>query len=83
MVKLFFARFVLMTAMLCASASVFAANAVTATRVWPADDYTRVTIEAAASLKYQTFTLKNPERLVVDIEDITMNDVLNSLSTKI
>ena len=83
MVKLFFVKVVLFSAILCASASVFAANVVTATRVWPADDYTRVTFEAAKPLKYQTFTLKNPERLVVDIEDIDLNDVLNSLSTKV
>lgn len=83
MVKLFFVKVVLFSALLCASASVFAANVVTATRVWPADDYTRVTFEAAKPLKYQTFTLKNPERLVVDIEDIDLNDVLNSLSTKV
>jgi N-acetylmuramoyl-L-alanine amidase len=82
MVK-FILRFVLLTAMLSSSIAVFAANTVTATRVWPADAYTRVTIEASTSLKYQTFTLKNPERLVVDIEDITLNEVLSSLSTKV
>lgn len=83
MVKLFFVKLVLFAAALFASASLFAANEITATRVWPADAYTRVTIEAKAPLKYQTFTLKNPERLVVDVEDITLNEVLNSLSTKI
>ncbi len=83
MVKLFFVRLVIFIATLFASASLLAANEITATRVWPADAYTRVTIEAGSPLKYQTFTLKNPERLVVDVEDITLNDVLNSLSSKI
>jgi len=61
----------------------FAANDITATRVWPAEDYTRVTFEADAPLKYQTFTLKNPERLVLDIEDISLNSVLNALSAQV
>ncbi len=81
--KLFFVKLVLFVATLFASLSLLAANQITATRVWPADAYTRVTIEAESPLKYQTFTLKNPERLVVDVEDITLNDVLNSLSNKI
>jgi N-acetylmuramoyl-L-alanine amidase len=81
--KLFFVKLVFFVATLFASVSLLAANEITATRVWPADAYTRVTIEANSPLKYQTFTLKNPERLVVDVEDITLNDVLNSLSNKI
>lgn len=81
--KLFFVKLVLFVATLFASVSLLAANEITATRVWPADAYTRVTIEAESPLKYQTFTLKNPERLVVDVEDITLNDVLNALSSKI
>jgi N-acetylmuramoyl-L-alanine amidase len=81
--KLFFAKIVLLCAIWCTSATVFAADVITATRVWPADDYTRVTFESSQPLKYQTFTLKNPERLVLDIEDIALNDVLKSLSTKI
>jgi N-acetylmuramoyl-L-alanine amidase len=81
--KLFFAKVVLFCAVLCASISIFAADVITAARVWPADDYTRVAFESSQPLKYQTFTLKNPERLVLDIEDITLNDVLNSLSSKV
>ena len=41
---------------------------VLAVRVWPAADYTRVTIELGAPLKFSHFTVKNPERLVVDLE---------------
>jgi N-acetylmuramoyl-L-alanine amidase len=83
MVKLFFSRVAVFSALLCLSVSVVAANEVTATRVWPADAYTRVTFESTQPLKYQTFTLKTPERLVLDIEDVALNDVLNSLSAKI
>ena len=41
---------------------------VLAVRIWPAPEYTRVTIEHSAPLKYTHFTVKNPERLVVDLE---------------
>lgn len=83
MVKLFFAKIAVLSALMCLSITVFAANTITATRVWPADAYTRVTFEANQPLKYQTFTLKNPERIVVDIEDMSLNDALRSLSAKI
>jgi N-acetylmuramoyl-L-alanine amidase len=54
-----------------------------AVRVWPAPDYTRVAIEHDAPLKYTHFTVKNPERLVVDLEGIEFNSVLESLANKI
>ena len=41
---------------------------VTAARVWPAQDYTRITFESAAPLQFQLTALKNPERLALDIE---------------
>ncbi|HIE91297.1 MAG TPA: N-acetylmuramoyl-L-alanine amidase, partial [Methylophilaceae bacterium] len=60
-----------------------AENVVTSTRVWPAEAYTRVTFEADEVFKYQTFPLENPERLVVDIEDISLNTILKLLPTQI
>jgi len=54
-----------------------------AVRVWPASDYTRVAIEYDAPLKYTHFTVKNPERLVVDLEGIEFNSVLEGLANKI
>src|SRR5664279_186320 len=54
-----------------------------AVRVWPAADYTRVTIECNTALKYSQFMIKNPERLVVDLEGIEFNSVLESLTNKI
>lgn len=81
MVKFIFSSLMSAIALMVLS-TVAAANTVTATRLWPADDYTRATIEAEQALKYQTFTLNNPERLVVDIEDISLNEELKSLSSK-
>lgn len=83
MVKSFFLKLVVFGAVLLASYPAFSASQVTATRVWPAEDYTRVTFESKQPLKYQTFTLKNPERLVLDIEDIRLNSVLNALSAQV
>ena len=54
-----------------------------AVRVWPAADYTRVAIEHDAPLKYSHFMVKNPDRLVVDLEGVELNSVLEELSSKI
>ena len=56
---------------------------VIAVRVWPAEDYTRVTIEHRRPLKFSQFMLKDPDRLVVDLEGVFLNQVLESLSAKI
>ena len=54
-----------------------------AVRVWPADDYTRVTLENDAVLKATHFIVKDPERMVVDIEGLELNPTLKSLVAKI
>jgi len=56
---------------------------VLAVRIWPAPDYTRVTLECDAPLKYTQFTVENPDRLVVDIEGVEFNSVLDSLARKV
>lgn len=52
-------------------------------RVWPAEDYTRVTLENDSNLKTTHFLVKDPERMVVDIEGIDLNPALKSLVAKI
>lgn len=54
-----------------------------AVRVWPADDYTRVTLENDSILQATHFIIKDPERLVVDVEGIDLNPTLKSLVAKI
>ena len=54
-----------------------------AVRVWPAADYTRVTLEHDAPLKFTHFTVENPDRLVVDIEGVEFNSVLDSLARQV
>jgi N-acetylmuramoyl-L-alanine amidase len=54
-----------------------------AVRVWPADDYTRVTLENDGELKTTHFMVPDPPRLVVDIEGLALNETLKSLVAKI
>ena len=54
-----------------------------AVRIWPAADYTRVAIEHTAPLKYTHFIVKDPERLVVDLEGVEFNNVLDGLANKV
>jgi N-acetylmuramoyl-L-alanine amidase len=54
-----------------------------AVRVWPSEDYTRITLENDSNLKAGHFIVKDPERLVVDIEGIELNAELKQLVAKI
>lgn len=63
----------------------FAAEApsILALRVWPAQAYTRITIESSDELKFKYFTLTDPNRLVVDIQGATLNQVLKDINSKV
>ena len=51
-----------------------------AVRIWPAEDYTRVAIEHDTSrIRYETFKLTRPDRLVVDIQDMVLDPRLREL----
>ena len=52
-------------------------------RVWPAPDYSRITIESDDALKTQYVFVANPPRLAVDIEGITLNPALKELVGKV
>src|SRR5690606_7845330 len=59
------------------------AATILAVRTWPADEYTRVTLELDSELKAEHFTLENPHRLVVDIEGLQVSSALNQLVSKV
>jgi len=59
------------------------AATILAVRTWPADEYTRVTLEMDTELKAEHFTLDNPHRLVVDIEGLRLSPAINDLVSKI
>ena len=48
-------------------------------RVWPAADYTRVTIESDGVLAAQQLQMSSPPRLALDIEGIDLNPALKEL----
>ncbi len=54
-----------------------------AVRVWPAPDYTRVTLENDSELKVTHFVVPDPHRLVVDIEGLELNATLKTLVAKV
>ncbi len=56
---------------------------IVAVRVWPAADYTRVTLESGAQLKSTHFLVKDPHRLVVEVEGVDLDPQLKSLVAKI
>jgi N-acetylmuramoyl-L-alanine amidase len=60
-----------------------AAMALRAARLWPAREYTRVTLESAAPLAHQLIAVRNPERLVLDLEGVEMTAVLQQLAAKV
>lgn len=59
------------------AASAKTANMV-AVRMWPAEEYTRVTLESDAPLQYKHFFVRSakPLRLVVDIEGLALTEGL-------
>jgi len=57
--------------------------AVSAARLWPAQDYTRLTLESKQAISYNMFTLDNPQRLVVDLENVALDATLNELGSKV
>jgi N-acetylmuramoyl-L-alanine amidase len=56
---------------------------VVSTRIWPAKDYTRVTLESKTEIKFSVFGVKNPERLVVDLEGVELGPALGELDGKV
>lgn len=56
---------------------------VVATRLWPSDLYTRMTLEVSAGVPFKYFTLDNPNRLVVDVSGIGINEVLKAMPSKV
>ncbi|TAM41728.1 MAG: AMIN domain-containing protein, partial [Burkholderiaceae bacterium] len=56
---------------------------IVAVRVWPAPEYTRVTIESDGPLKTKQIFVPNPPRLAVDIDGIDLDPELRELVGKV
>ena len=50
-----------------------AATSVASARLWPAQEYTRLIIESPSTVAYQFSAIRNPERLVLDLENVDLN----------
>ena len=53
---------------------------VSAARVWPATDFTRVTFESPSAIQHKVFSLENPDRLVLDLENVDITPALTGLA---
>ena len=72
-----------LAALLALSFPAFCAEAILASRVWPAQEYTRVTLESAHTVREHHFSLDHPDRLVVDLEGVELGPELKALPSKI
>jgi len=59
------------------------AATVASARLWPAQEYTRLILEAPAPVAHQLLAMKNPERLVLDLEGIDGNPELLELPRRV
>ena len=64
-------------------ASASAATLIASARVWPAPEYTRLTLESVSPIAYNVFTVGTPARLVLDLEDVEFNAILEQLPARI
>jgi N-acetylmuramoyl-L-alanine amidase len=68
---------------LARSAATRSGPSIVAVRVWPADDYSRVTLESDAPLQAKQTFISQPPRLAVDIDNLTLNPTLRELVAKV
>jgi N-acetylmuramoyl-L-alanine amidase len=54
-----------------------------AARVWPAAEYTRVTFESPSAIEHKLFALDNPDRLVLDLENVEVTTALTGLAERV
>jgi N-acetylmuramoyl-L-alanine amidase len=57
--------------------------AIVAVRMWPAPDYTRVTIESDQPLQASHLLLQGPDRMVIDLQGLALSDPLRELVGKV
>ena len=70
-------------ALLLGPAQIVRGATILAVRVWPAEEYTRVTIESDAALAEKHFLAENPYRLVIDIDGLELSPALRELVGKV
>ncbi len=56
---------------------------VSAARIWPASEYTRITLESKQAIRFNQFTIDHPDRVVLDLENVELSAILTQLPAKI
>jgi len=56
---------------------------ISSARMWPAQEYTRVVLEAPVSVAHQVLTLKDPNRVVLELEGVRLTAELAQLPTRV
>ena len=69
--------------LMLAGAQIARGASILAVRVWPAEEYTRVTIESDTALATKQIFVATPPRLAVDIEGIDLDPALRELVSKV
>lgn len=59
------------------------ASELTATRLWPSPEYTRITLESTQPIGHKYFQLSGPDRLVVDLEGVAPGARLDELQKQL
>jgi N-acetylmuramoyl-L-alanine amidase len=52
-------------------------------RLWPAQEYTRLILDAPVPVAHQLLVMKNPDRLVLDLEGVELNSELGQLPQRV
>jgi N-acetylmuramoyl-L-alanine amidase len=62
----------------CADAATIASA-----RLWPAQEYTRLIIESSSAIAHQMLPMKNPERLVLDLDGVELTGEIAQLGERL
>jgi N-acetylmuramoyl-L-alanine amidase len=68
---------------LAPSAAWAAATRIASARLWPAQEYTRIILEGPAPIAYQLSTLRDPNRIVLDLDGVELTPDLMQLPSKL
>ena len=59
------------------------AATIASARLWPAQEYTRLILESSSPVSHQMLAMKNPERLILDLEDIELTSEIAQLGQRL
>src|SRR5271154_2943457 len=59
------------------------AAALASARLWPAQEYTRLILESPTPVAHQVTSMKNPARLVLDLDDVELTPEIAQLAQRV